>query len=291
MMVQSQYSQLLSLWFISFIFLINNPIVYIGKNIFINMKQESEWLDKNSRIVLVGDLHIGTKGFREDIFNDILEDISKPNTLWVGLGDYVEGREPSHKFYDFEESTLAVGEQYDYFFKKIEPYVDRCLGMVHGNHEVSLINKTTLNPLQNFCFGANVNYFGDTGYLTLMCSDESYVDTKMRMVITHGAGGGATVGASLNKINNFAKNFIGDVVCVGHYHKLCSNIEVQPKVINGVHTWKPKLIVMNGSCLEGYRENGLGSYVEKKMLPPQALGYAVIEFDNMFKPSAKLIPY
>lgn len=256
------------------------------------MKQEDVWIEKSDRIVLVGDLHIGTKGFREDIFNDILGELSKPRTRWVGLGDYIEGREPSHRFYDFEESTQTVGEQYNYFFENIEPYADGCLGMVHGNHEISLINRTTLNPLQNFCIGSNINYFGDTGYITLNPERENdgYIN-PLRMVITHGAGGGSTVGASLNKINNFAKNFIGDIVCVGHYHKLCSNIEVQPVIRHGVHTWAPKLIVMNGSCLEGYREGGLGSYVEKKMLPPQALGYAIIEIDEEIRPSARLIPY
>ena len=39
------------------------------------------------RIVFVSDLHIGLSGFREDIFDSILEELDKPNTYWIGGGD------------------------------------------------------------------------------------------------------------------------------------------------------------------------------------------------------------
>lgn len=125
------------------------------------MIQHKVTVPANARIVFLGDTHIGHPGFRDDILDDLIYEIEKdPNCYFIGLGDYIEGRPPAHKFYD-PASPMNVGEQYEYFFSKIRPIIDRCLGLHIGNHEFGTIQQTTINPVKNFCADNDIPYLGD----------------------------------------------------------------------------------------------------------------------------------
>ena len=237
------------------------------------MIQKKISLNSDARVVLVSDLHIGLKCCRFDILDDIIEELKKPNTFWIGLGDFIEGREPSHKFYDPNEVTMTVGEQYELFFKMFRPFADTCLGMVHGNHESSLIMKSTINPLQMFCTENRITYGGTT--IRLIFENRG---SSISLIANHGAGGGSKVGSSLNKAVDYGKTFNADIVTLGHYHRLAHTEEVKSfEDEEGKIHWRPMTVILNGCIVEGYQEDGFGSYVERKMLPPCALGYAVLD--------------
>lgn len=240
------------------------------------MIQKKVMLDKNIRVVIVSDLHIGLKGFRPDIMNDIINEIKKPNTYWIGLGDFIEGREPSHKFYDDKEVTMSVGEQYEYFFNAFRPYMRKCIGLHPGNHEDSLIQRTTINPIAQFCTDNKVTYLGAVARTVFDNGDKT-----ISMITTHGAGGGTQVGGPINKAISYAKVFNANLVCIGHHHKLVHTCELHSSEDEeGKLHWSPMHIVLNGSALESYRDGDLGCYAEKKMMHPNALGYAVINISQ-----------
>jgi len=234
-----------------------------------------------TRIVVISDLHIGLKGYRDDIFDDMIKELKKPNTLWIGLGDFIEGREPSHKFYDASEVNMTVGEQYGLFFEKIRPYVKTCIGLHPGNHEDSLVMKTTINPLLQFCNEHKITYLGAVARTSFVSGDK-----KISMMTAHGAGGGVKVGGALNRIIDYAKTFNSDIVCVGHFHKLCHSIELKYyEDEEGRIRWSPMDIVLNGSALEAYMDGSYGGYVERKLLQPSALGFTIITLDKNLEKS------
>lgn len=240
------------------------------------MIQKKIKIEKNIRIVVVSDLHIGLKGFRPDIMEDIIKEIKKPNTYWIGLGDFIEGREPSHKFYDAREVTMSVGEQYEYFFNAFRPYMKKCLGLHPGNHEESLIQRTTVNPILQFCNDNKVTYLGSVARTVF---DNGKNTTSL--VTAHGAGGGTQIGGSINKLISYAKVFNANVVCVGHYHKLAHTCELHSSEDEtGKIHWSPMHVVLNGSALESYGDGDFGGYAEKKMMHPNALGFAVINISQ-----------
>lgn len=240
------------------------------------MIQKKITIDKNIRIVVVSDLHIGLKGFRPDIMEDIINEIKKPNTYWIGLGDFIEAREPSHKFYDAKEVTMTVGEQYEYFFNAFRPYSKKCLGIHPGNHEESLIQRTTINPLLQFCNDNKITYLGSVARTVI-----SNGKTSKSIVSAHGAGGGTHIGGPLNKIIAYAKVFNGDVVVMGHFHKLAHTCELHSSEDEeGRIHWSPMHIVLNGSTLESYVDGDYGGYAEKKMMHPNALGYVVLNINQ-----------
>lgn len=253
------------------------------------MIQRCVEVPQNSRIIFLGDSHIGHPGFREDIFEDILGEIAKPNTYFISLGDLVEGRDPGHKFYDFN-SPMDVGEQYAYVFEKLRPYVNKCLGMVIGNHEAYLVQKTTINPTAQFCADNGINYLGDVGRITVKVKGGK----KFTLLCAHGAGNGTKIGSNLNKVADWAKGFSQiDCAVVGHYHKLACYADMSGYIDEeGLQRWKEIYIITNGAVLEGYANESVGSYVESKMLPPTALGYVELKFSNKGKGmTVELHPY
>jgi len=238
------------------------------------------------RIVFVSDLHIGLSGFREDIFEKILEELDKPNTYWIGGGDYIEGRNPKAKFFDYDENTMSVQDQYDYFFAKIQPYLKNCLGLHIGNHERGLIKETTVDPIKSFCLTNKIPYLMGTAITSFTCGGKAY-----RLCTLHGAGGGAKIGSNVNKLTDYLANFDADAIICGHYHRLSSSYSLKPYTDDfGKHRWKNTCVILSGSCLDGYREGGMG-YAEEKMYPPTALGYAILELDEELNPNVILKPF
>lgn len=210
------------------------------------------------KLVLVSDLHIGLDGFRTDLWKKQLEDMK--DAYWIGLGDIVEGRPPSHPFYDATTVQCDIQDQYNMFFKDVKPHAKRCLGLLLGNHETGHVRQFTLNPIKTFCEDNDIPYLGDMALLTLKNKGR-----KFKILAMHGAGGGAQIGSAINKLGNFAKNFNCDLACCGHFHKPALAVDKSYNVING-------------SLLDGFA--GAGSYAQQKMLMPGIPSYTVIYFTD-----------
>lgn len=254
------------------------------------MIQHKVSVPENARVVFIGDSHIGHPGFRKDILEDIVDYVkSGKDCYWIGLGDYVEGRPPSHKFYD-PSSPLNVGEQYEYFFNAVRPIADKCLGLHIGNHEFGTIRDTTINPVKSFCVENDIPYLGDIGRTVLHTKNRDYT-----IVTAHGAGGGCAVGSNINKIINWSMSTFTDVdvVCVGHYHKLATSVELSGYIDkDGMQRWGETYVILNGAMLEAYKTGSDGSYVEKALLRPSVLGYAEIKISDKGKGlTVELHPY
>lgn len=253
------------------------------------MIQQEVSIPPRSRVVFISDVHCGHSGFRPDIFDDVVKYIKEtPNTYWIGLGDYVEGREPGHKFYD-AYAPMEVGQQYDYVLDRLRTIADKCLGMHIGNHEATLIQKTTINPIKTFCVENGIRYLGDVGRTVLRVNGRRYT-----ILTAHGAGAGSKVGGNMNRLVDWAKTFTDvDVVCVGHYHKLAVSCELSGYIDrNGLQRWSECYVIISGSMLEAYHDGSDGSYVEKAMLPPSVLGYAEVRFTDKGKGlTVQLHPY
>ena len=238
------------------------------------------------RIIPVSDMHIGLKETRTDIIDDILDELDKPNTYWIGLGDYVEGRSCRHKFFNYEDNTMSVQEQYDTFFKMIKPFKDKCLGLHVGNHEFGLINETTIDPLKSYSLENGIPYLGGTAITVFKKGDKTF-----KLCTLHGSGGGSKVGSNMNRLTDYLKSFTADAIMCGHYHRLAVNVDVIPYTDAMLRQrWRNAYVILTGSCLNGY-ENGVTSYAERNNYAPNALGYAVIMLDKDLKPDVRLNPY
>lgn len=240
----------------------------------------------STKIVPVSDLHIGLKETRMDIIEDLLHELDSPNTCWIGLGDYVEGRSRTHKFFNYDDNTMSVQDQYDKFFELIEPYRDKCLGLHIGNHEYGLINETTLDPLKSYSLQNDIPYLGGTAMTVFRKGDRSF-----KLCTLHGAGGGAKVGGNVNKLTDYLKSFSADAIMCGHFHKLAVSVDVIPYMDDMLRQkWRNAYVILTGSALNGY-ESDVTSYVERAAMPPTTLGYATITLDEKLNADVRLHPY
>lgn len=235
--------------------------------------------DEDFRIVVMSDLHIGTKSFREDMWLEQLEELKKPNTYWISLGDIVEGRvHGDNKMFDIYNTTMPLGEQYHYFFDSVRPYVDKCLGMVMGNHEHSHISRFDINPVKDFCVINKIQYLGYVSIINLVNKKG-----ECSILAMHGAGGGAKIGSGMNRMNDYAKHFHSDITLMGHHHKPGISIDAHYK--RNEHNKlepHPRYNIMVGSLMDGYKE-GVDTYAERYMMAPVICSYTVLHFDDEVK--------
>ena len=231
------------------------------------------------RLILVSDMHIGLSGFRRDLFEKQLKDLSKPNTYWIGLGDFVEGRVVSHPLYNPNESEMILGDQYKYLFSRIDKYASTCLGMILGNHEESHVKSTQLNPIKDWCTRHKVSYLGNEGRVTIYSPTTG---DAISVLAFHGAGGGAT-GAGINKAIGYQYAFIPDITVLGHHHKYSHTtpLSMRETDIGRIIPVRTDVIV-NGALLDGYADEKC-SYAEAKMMTPTLPGYAVLVFGEHLK--------
>jgi len=243
---------------------------------------KKEIKNKEFEIYFVNDLHIGLKGFREkDFIKNVRDPILKgKNKYWIGLGDYIEGRSPSHKFYDAAARDVDVNDQLKKMSDLLKPIAPKCLGMVIGNHERSVLRETTIDIVMNFCCNNNIPYAGNVGLLDIS-NGRGQVKS---LLFAHGSGGGVTKGGPLNKAVNYTQYWDADMYFQGHSHSLSSAVvDKHERDSNNAPTFRATHVTVCGSFLSGY-PNGSNSYEETMNLPPNGIGFVKVSFDSELEP-------
>jgi len=242
-----------------------------------------EITDKEFEIYMINDLHIGLKGFREKDFIKHVRDpiLTGKNKYWLGLGDYIEGRSPHHKFYDSAARDIDINDQLRRMSELLKPIADKCLGMVIGNHELSIVRETTINPVMNFCYDNKIPYAGNIGLLDLTNGRGQ----MKSIAFAHGAGAGSTKGAPVTKASIFTQYWDCDLLFLGHHHSLSSAaVSKHRRAEDNSPSRKIGYVTICGSFLSAYPSNG-ESYEETLLLPPNEIGYAKVCFDDELNPS------
>lgn len=231
--------------------------------------------DDASEIAFLGDVHYGHPGLSETHLNQAIEQIIERKQYTVLMGDLMEGREPSHKFYIPGSPTLQ--EQKKWVIKSFKPLVDEglLLGALAGNHENSSKDKMTLDALDDICAMWDVPCLGDMAFVRLNHQKHDY-----KMIVAHGAGGSTTLTGTITKLRNFAKEHPVDAVVWGHTHKLLHVPE--PYMVydrDGNQTHVRRKIAFAGTFLKSY-EYGKSGYAERNAMGMTSIGYLFAFLDN-----------
>jgi len=236
-------------------------------------------LGKNrNQIACIGDTHKGNPGHVEKQFQKAKEVIKKQKMNVVMMGDMVECREPGHPF--FVPGAPTINDQMNWYCDLIDEFNDggMLLGVMIGNHEHALIQKTSNNDIQRYCKKVKVSYMDYMGTL-----DFDYSGYTYSVVFHHGAGGGTTIGGQMNRLMNFTKIFGNyDAVIMAHTHQLAA---LPPSIIltrdKKTHSNIDKYCfpAYTGSFFCTYKE-GLSQYGEIKAYPPLPIGFNVITLED-----------
>ncbi len=255
-------------------------------------------LSKGSKATLFvfGDMQLGAPTFKPDMFKAFKEDfLSTPNAYALGLGDYGDFLRPSMRnkitsqFYQDDDARIQLDDIVRDHIKKLGKELDfmrgRIIGLNSGHHEWDFKDGT--NSTQMLCQMLSTVYLGWSSYMVLKISNKSKLKdgtdgatVALKIYSTHGDGGSSYNSGDLAHLEKkIAPYWIADLYFRGH----SSHGELAPLDLNDITVrGEPRLvrktrwIVNCPGMMSGYGE-GLPSYVERKNLPPAALGYVKVE--------------
>lgn len=247
---------------------------------------------KEVRVAPLADIQYGAQGCDVERLKRHVSWAMNHGCYFVGVGDYCDVMSPSNRaawlranadFYDsFKEAVDDKMEQQRKEIQRIlEPTQGRWLGLVRGHHWHKFEDGTeTDTRLANYL---GCQFLGDAGVIFIGMGP-----VEARIMLWHGSGSGQTAGAMLNKIENGAKRWNVHVALMAHQHQKPAKADVMMDFGvdakgNKILTHQNRYYVGAGSFLRGYlvgNKNALGiptgSYVEKAMMPPVALGAPII---------------
>ena len=187
----------------------------------------------------IGDIHVGAVNCAEDKLQRLVKLIaSKKNAYWIGGGDMLD----AVIFNDskrFDPSVLPdwmlenqsgervrknledmLDAQMKRFYQLMAPIKDRCLGLIEGNHEYSMMKHHNRNLMAEMSKHFNAPDLTDCAFLRFRFKRGLHTST-VRGFITHGHGGGRTSGAEPNILYRLAADKEVDFVFKGHSHAYC----------------------------------------------------------------------
>ena len=262
--------------------------------------------DKPLLIMPVGDTQYGTEDCDVRMLRDHIRWGVDNGAYFIGMGDYADFASPSNqkKLADpdlYDSTRLALDRVSNSFIDTLigdalEPSIGRWLGLVRGHHYWTLADGMSSD--ERLCEKLKAPFLGDCGIIGL-----KYPAGTVEIWVHHGAGYGQTVGAPLTRLERLTSTFpTVHVFLIGHQHKLVA--ARHPERI--IPLWQSRslehqsaVIACTGSFMRGYtagREVGnhpAGSYVEKGMLPPVALGGILLQVaprvrSGLFLPDIKV---
>lgn len=240
----------------------------------------------------VGDLQVGAPGFDEDRLKRHIDWGMRHDVWFHGMGDYTDFLSPSNRrhllnagLYDTAHELLD--EWNEEHLDKIKGYFKgtegRWVGLHEGHHYHLFQDGTTTDT--RLCNHLGVPFLGTAAVTRFVFKDESRHIAECLVWSHHGEGGGTA--NPFNRLYQVAPGFPQvDVFLQGHNTALGSrrldNIWFYGSPGNLHMRSKDQLLVLTGGFMRGYQQGSRvagrpgGSYVEKGMMRPSAIGGPLI---------------
>jgi len=238
-------------------------------------------------VVPIGDIHCGDKGFTKESIKKLKEQIewvkATPNARIFLNGDLLNVSTRISKTSPYDQN-MDLAEQKEQIVSLFENVKEQILGAISGNHEQRLEDFCGDNPLREVCYRLDVPYCGYTAIIDFRVGWRK--DLKKNLIqytglFHHTTGGGATVGARMNRVEKLrliCRN--ADLFCGAHNHMLGAIPLIAPEFnpYTKKMTSRVQLLVDCGGYLEW--DN---SYAESKALEPLKIGSPIIRLDGTKK--------
>ena len=188
--------------------------------------------DKPLEFIPLGDMHVGGLGCDEGHIKKYVEYIRRTGAYWWGMGDYIEAINYSDPRFDptsvadwmdIADMRNLPKIQAQRFLDLMAPIANRCLFVLHGNHEESVAKHSHFDVGQHIADSLLVPYLGYSGFVDLIfnykpAGTKKGPSTSRRLFVHHGWGGGRMAGGKVNKVQGFLNGFDADDYFMGHVH-------------------------------------------------------------------------
>ncbi|AOQ24693.1 hypothetical protein MTAT_20380 [Moorella thermoacetica] len=224
------------------------------------------------RLIPLGDIHLGLKSSRLDVFKRFLDYLLANDCYTICLGDQVENATRTSVGLGMYEEDFHLQDQLDAMALLLEPVAKagKLLGIHEGNHEHRAAVAAGLHPMRILADRLQVPYLGYQGYHKFIVGKEIY-----HVFTAHNRGGGRTVAGKIKAAEDADQIAFCDVYITGHSHIIDHHYKPIFYIDDATNTLCCRLrhYVICGSFLSYW-----GSYAEMQLLPPAAIGAPEIIF-------------
>lgn len=185
-------------------------------------------------LIPIGDVHLGNLHADERTLRQIVRRIeADEHAYWIGLGDYCEFINMRDPRFDPRElvgwlmngeSLADIGRAESARFAEIlKPVAHRCLGLVEGNHEATILRHSETDVysviVEALADPQHEHRLDHRGMVMWRFTRAGGSTWTMTILASHGSGGGQSAGAVSNRLRNLVDMVDGvDLVLMGHMH-------------------------------------------------------------------------
>jgi hypothetical protein len=210
------------------------------------------------------------------------------------MGDYCDFITKNDKRYD--TSGLApwvkkediVESQREWVVSVLDPIKDKCIGMIEGNHEVSIRLSHQHDVYSHICDDLGVTHLGYSCFADLIFNRKgAQGTTQFRGRLEHGSGWAQTDGAKLNRLKKGMRGFEADFYAMGHLHDIKVDVSSPLLTVDrtGKIVSKVRVAAMTGCWLKTYEQGQRACWGEQRGFDPSPIGCPVF----LFSPDKGLI--
>lgn len=257
----------------------------------------------------LGDIHHGSSDSDEDAFISDLKDRPCGKTIYISLGDSLEGIGPAHKYYSpqrikpkFRTSNQPILDQeLDDLVSIISEYTkpSEWLGHISGNHPLFVL-RNGVDLTANLCVRLGHRYLGYSAFVPIWLrvprnKKNNTAHVTLMLLVHHGFGGAGArwEGSGINAYISHSQRYLDwDVALYGHRHSkwVIPAPVIQPYLnIKTGSRWvkdRSRVIAQCGTYLRTLSKDEYPSYSEMGGMTPRPIGCVNI----MFKVSRELLP-
>lgn len=231
---------------------------------------------KTLELVCISDSHIGDPHANEqELMKQIRYVEDTPNCYAIINGDIMNNATKSSVSDSYNE-TLSPMEQIVKAVMLLKPISDKVLAITQGNHERRTAKESGVDLMKIIAMelGLVDRYSEGMAYIFVRLGEQNahhhYKKVPYSILVTHGTGGGRTVGAKANRLADLVSIADADVYLYGHTHQNMAFKEGFMRVDwhNNNVNMVDRLFVNSGAFLDwgGYAEQA--QYRPSVIAPP-----------------------
>lgn len=251
------------------------------------------------RFCPIGDIHRDNELHADHEFQQWLKDQHNPGVrkFYIGMGDSCDFmrahtramiRHVEIEAEDVQDALQRGGKLWvENLAEELHPIAKRFVGVMGGNHYMEFVIDTPNGKLRQHSEQYLAEILG-CDYLGVMCAlTITLEDAKkakratVRLICHHGAGGGQTPGASVNRVARMLQGWNAQVALMGDDHKrfiqpIGEQLSAEQVDGRDVITATTHWVGRTGSFLRGF-EPGKSSYVVDRAFNPLSIGTVEVE--------------
>lgn len=255
-----------------------------------NVIQHDIKISEKSPVTLIpiSDIHFGHASCDVKFLEKTIEAIKAPNTYTVFLGDMIDAIPTQDR--RFENKSIAPDllkcldnlhhVQTSRLTRMFEPISDKILGILPGNHEISLKKSFSYDATAVMAESLNIPIITDPGFLVLKFNRTKTSSFRIKILCNHGISTARRKGGVVNALEDISRYIDADIYLTGHSHQRFSTSQDVVYLNNkNVLTTHKRMFGNTGSCMNNYVLNDdTDNWMSRKVFPTQCPGFLRFTF-------------